>query len=54
MERRSPLTPSHVKKLIEEQGLSICIQKSAKRIFADEEYEKAAHLRDWIKDLESG
>ncbi len=47
LERRVAITPSHVKKLIEEAGLEFYVQSSAKRIFKDEEYEAAgAHIVD--------
>jgi saccharopine dehydrogenase (NAD+, L-lysine forming) len=38
MERRSPLTPEHVKQLVSNHGLSFSIQSSEKRIFKDDEY----------------
>ncbi|TVQ82761.1 MAG: hypothetical protein EA393_16405 [Bacteroidetes bacterium] len=41
MERRTPLTPKHVKKLKEEYNLEFVVQTSSKRIFTDEEYLKA-------------
>ena len=41
MERRVPLVPSHVQKLIRDDGLAIFVETSAKRVFADEEYEEA-------------
>lgn len=41
MERRVPLTPKHVKLLVDNQGLEVLIQKSPKRIFTGEEYKKA-------------
>jgi alpha-aminoadipic semialdehyde synthase len=43
-ERRSPLTPSQVKKLIQESGngrLAFAVQPSARRIFTDHEYIQA-------------
>jgi len=42
LERRTPLTPNHVSLLIEESNLKICVEKSEKRIFKDEEYSKVA------------
>ncbi|MBW6459564.1 MAG: hypothetical protein K0B08_03235 [Bacteroidales bacterium] len=39
MERRVPLVPVHIKKLIEEEGLEFCVETSAKRVFSDEEFE---------------
>ncbi len=41
MERRVAIIPKHAKKLIEEQGLNIIVQKSPKRIFTHEEFEAA-------------
>jgi len=41
MERRVPLVPAHVKKLITEEGLEFCVETSAKRVFSDEEFEAA-------------
>ncbi|MCF8304459.1 MAG: hypothetical protein K9I94_14385, partial [Bacteroidales bacterium] len=41
MERRTPLTPKHVKKLIDNHGLNVMVEQSAKRIFTEEEYKKA-------------
>ncbi len=49
MERRAPLTPKHVKRLIEHQKLDIIVQSSPKRIFKDEEYLNAGALVE--KDL---
>jgi len=39
MERRIPLTPDHVKELID-SGFRVYVEKSPKRIFKDEEFEK--------------
>ena len=36
-ERRVPLTPSHVARLVD-QGLEISVQPSGLRVFGDEEY----------------
>ena len=44
MERRAPLTPKHVKRLIEHQKLDFIVQTSQKRIFKDEEYIQAGAL----------
>lgn len=44
MERRAPLTPKHVKRLIEHQKLDFIVQSSAKRIFSDQEYLNAGAL----------
>jgi alanine dehydrogenase len=41
MERRVPLVPAHVKKLISDEGLEFCVETSAKRVFSDEEFEAA-------------
>lgn len=49
MERRAPLTPKHVKRLIEHQKLDFIVQTSEKRIFKDDEYLKAGALIE--KDL---
>ncbi|NVN94164.1 MAG: hypothetical protein HXX18_02650 [Bacteroidetes bacterium] len=44
MERRAPLTPKHVKRLIEHQKLDFVVQTSQKRIFRDQEYINAGAL----------
>ncbi len=49
MERRAPLTPKHVKRLIEHHKLDIIVQSSPKRIFKDEEYSEAGAIVE--KDL---
>ena len=41
MERRTPLTPDHVEKLIKDHQLEFEVQTSPKRIFTDREYIKA-------------
>lgn len=41
MERRAPLTPSHVKWLVDNQKMDIVVQNSDKRVFTEEEYLKA-------------
>ena len=52
MERRVPLVPEHVKKLVD-KGVEFEVVKSAKRVFKDEEFEKAgAQLVDEISDAE--
>ena len=38
MERRAPLTPRHVERLIKTKKLDIIIQSSEKRVFTEEEY----------------
>ncbi len=40
MERRVPLVPAHVKRLVE-QGIEVHVQRSPKRIFKDDEFEAA-------------
>lgn len=40
-ERRAPLTPKHVKWLVDHQKLDLVVQSSDKRIFTEEEYIKA-------------
>jgi alpha-aminoadipic semialdehyde synthase len=41
MERRAPLTPKHVARLIKTKKLDFVVQTSEKRVFTDEEYIKA-------------
>ena len=41
MERRAPITPRHVERLVRQKKLDIVVQSSDKRIFTDEEYIKA-------------
>lgn len=41
MERRAPLTPGHVERLIKNKKLDFVIQTSEKRVFKDDEYLKA-------------
>ncbi|MBL7905889.1 MAG: hypothetical protein JNL22_12775 [Bacteroidales bacterium] len=51
MERRAPLTPKHVERLIKNKMLDIIVQTSAKRVFTDQEYLKAgARIADNLKD----
>jgi alpha-aminoadipic semialdehyde synthase len=38
LERRSPLTPRHVARLVKQKKLDIIVQHSEKRIFTDQEY----------------
>ena len=40
-ERRSPLTPKHVERLVKQKKLDIIVQSSDRRIFQDEEYIEA-------------
>jgi saccharopine dehydrogenase (NAD+, L-lysine forming) len=44
LERRVPIIPSHMKDLVEQQGLCFCVEHSPKRIFTHEEYEKAGAI----------
>jgi alpha-aminoadipic semialdehyde synthase len=39
MERRVPLVPGHLKRLIEDEGIEFFVETSAKRVFSDEEFE---------------
>lgn len=41
LERRAPLTPRHVERLVKQKKLDIIVQTSDKRIFTDEEYIRA-------------
>jgi alpha-aminoadipic semialdehyde synthase len=41
LERRAPLTPRHVQRLVKQKKLDIVVQGSPKRIFSDEEYTQA-------------
>ncbi len=41
MERRAPLTPRHIEKLVKQKKLDIIVQSSPKRVFSDEEYIQA-------------
>lgn len=41
MERRTPLTPQHIKQLREQHGVEFVIQSSKKRVFSDDEYQAA-------------
>ena len=38
MEKRAPLTPKHVSKVIKKHKLDIIVQTSDKRVFGDDEY----------------
>ena len=44
MERRVPLIPLHIGKLIKEKDIEVYIERSAKRVFTDEEYENAGAI----------
>lgn len=51
MERRTPLTPSHIKQIIENNQLKVSVQRSDKRIFTNEEYRKAGGIiTDCLKE----
>lgn len=51
MERRAPLTPDHVERLIKTKKLDFIIQSSDKRIFKDHEFEKAgAKISDSLEE----
>jgi len=41
LEKRAPLTPKHVERLVKHKKLDIVVQSSGKRVFKDEEYRKA-------------
>jgi alanine dehydrogenase len=41
MERRAPLTPRHVERLVKQKKLDIIVQHSEKRVFTEDEYVKA-------------
>lgn len=55
LERRVALTPSHVEKLIENEGIEVYVQSSAKRVFLDSEYEAiGAHIvNDFPEDVKT-
>jgi len=40
-ERRSPITPEHVKQLVQEHGVKVLVQPSRKRVFTDLEFQRA-------------
>src|SRR5204863_9338226 len=49
-ERRVPLTPDHVRSLVQ-QGIQVCVQPSTIRIFKDEEYLQAgAAIKEDLSD----
>ena len=41
LERRAPLTPKHVSRLVKQKKLDIIVQTSEKRVFTDDEYIRA-------------
>jgi len=50
-ERRAPLTPKHVAKLVRQKKLDIIVESSPKRVFTDEEYHQAgATICDNLND----
>jgi alpha-aminoadipic semialdehyde synthase len=50
-ERRAPLTPAQVRRLVDDYGLSVVVEPSPVRIFTDEEYTAAgASLSDDLTD----
>lgn len=53
LERRSPLIPSHIERLVKEEGIEVFVQSSEKRIFADEKYQNAgASIVKNLKDAD--
>lgn len=42
-ERRTPLTPAHVEKLIKENDIEVIVQPSNIRCFSDEEYKRVCY-----------
>jgi len=53
MERRAPLTPRQVKRLVDQKKLDIVVQSSEKRVFTDDEYRKAgAKIKDSLKSCD--
>lgn len=44
LERRVAIIPRHVRQLIEQHGFTFYVQRSAKRIFTDQEYEQAGAI----------
>ena len=53
MERRSPLIPSLVRKLVEKDQIGVTVQASPKRVFTDQEYlEAGARVREDLKDCD--
>ena len=43
-ERRAPLIPEHVARLVDQHGVQVTLQPSPKRIFSDEEYRDAGGI----------
>lgn len=53
MERRSPLIPSLVRKLVEKDQIGVTVQASPKRVFTDQEFlEAGARVREDLKDCD--
>ncbi len=51
LEKRTPLIPADIRRLISDYGLEFCVQSSAKRIFSDKEYSEAgANVKDSLDD----
>lgn len=51
MERRTPLTPRHIARLIKDEKLNFIIQRSAKRVFTEKEYlDAGARVEDTLKE----
>ncbi|MEI7500681.1 MAG: bifunctional lysine ketoglutarate reductase /saccharopine dehydrogenase family protein [Bacteroidota bacterium] len=44
LERRAPLTPKHVSRLVKQKKLDIVVQTSSKRVFSDAEYIQAGAI----------
>lgn len=50
-ERRAPLTPRHVKQLVDEQKLQVIVEPASRRVFHDDEYvEAGATIADDLSD----
>ncbi|MBN2495193.1 MAG: hypothetical protein JXR96_11415 [Deltaproteobacteria bacterium] len=50
-ERRSPLVPAQVRRLVEQEGLSVQVESSSQRVFADQAFRDAgAEITDGIPD----
>jgi saccharopine dehydrogenase (NAD+, L-lysine-forming) len=53
MERRVAITPAHVEKLVKSKGIKFVVETSSKRIFTDDEFEKAgAIIRQDVKSCD--
>jgi alanine dehydrogenase len=53
MERRSPLVPSLVRKLVDKDQIGVTVQASPKRVFTDQEYlEAGAQVKEDLKDCD--